>query len=136
MLHAIALGMKAGLSFESAFSLYHSHFSDDLAKACKQAHQTYSSGILSRKDALYNLGMRANNDTIMRFASTIERSLRYGDGAYNTLKALSIEAQDIHVSKIQEKVSKAPVKMLFPTAGLILPAMLLLIMGPVVLEVL
>ena len=31
---------------------------------------------------------------------------------------------------VQERIEKAPVKMLVPTGGLILPAMLLAILGP------
>ena len=36
-------------------------------------------------------------------------------------------------AKMEEKVAKAPVKMLVPTAVLILPAMLIVVMAPVFL---
>ena len=35
---------------------------------------------------------------------------------------------------LEERVAKAPVKMMLPTGTLILPAMLLLVMGPILLE--
>ena len=34
----------------------------------------------------------------------------------------------------QEQVAKAPVKMMVPTGTLILPAMLIMVLGPVLLE--
>lgn len=35
---------------------------------------------------------------------------------------------------MEERISKAPVKMLFPVGILILPAMLIYIMGPILLD--
>ena len=37
-------------------------------------------------------------------------------------------------AQVEERVAKAPVKMMIPTGTLILPAMLLLVLGPVLLE--
>ena len=36
--------------------------------------------------------------------------------------------------RLEERVAKAPVKMMVPTGVLILPAMLMLVLGPVLLE--
>ena len=47
---------------------------------------------------------------------------------------LAQEARREYRALQQEKVAKAPVKMLLPTGALILPAMLLLVMGPIVLD--
>lgn len=38
------------------------------------------------------------------------------------------------IARLEERVAKAPVKMMMPTGALILPAMLLLVLGPVLLE--
>lgn len=40
----------------------------------------------------------------------------------------------MHRAQVEERVAKAPVKMMVPTGTLILPAMLLLVLGPVLLE--
>ena len=50
------------------------------------------------------------------------------------LEALSAEARNQYRAACEEKIAKAPVKMLMPTGALILPAMLLLVMGPILLE--
>ena len=69
-----------------------------------------------------------------RVAESIIRSLRFGTSLAETLSILSAEARSIRKSKIEERVAKAPVKMLVPVGALILPAMLILIMGPVLLD--
>ena len=62
------------------------------------------------------------------------RSLRFGVSLAENLDALAEEARARYRAACEEAIAKAPVKMLIPTCGLILPAMLLLIMGPVLLE--
>ena len=69
-----------------------------------------------------------------RVAESIIRSLRFGTSLAETLSILSAEARSIRKSKIEERVAKAPVKMLVPVGALILPAMLILIMGTVLLD--
>ena len=82
MIDALALGMRAGMSFERAFRSY-----------------------------------------CFRFGSPMNRML----------EALASEARGCYRAKMEEKVAKAPVKMLVPTAVLILPAMLIVVMAPVFL---
>ena len=50
------------------------------------------------------------------------------------LSLLASEARAVRKAKLEEKVAKAPVKMLLPVGTLILPAMLILIMGPIMLD--
>ena len=50
------------------------------------------------------------------------------------LDALSRESSGAYRTKIEERVAKAPIEMLIPTATLILPAMLIVILGPVLLD--
>ena len=44
------------------------------------------------------------------------------------------QARAARKAQVEERVAKAPVKMMIPTGTLILPAMLLLVLGPVLLE--
>ena len=52
----------------------------------------------------------------------------------DNLGLLAVEARAIRKAKLEEQVAKAPVKMLLPVGALILPAMLILIMGPIMLD--
>lgn len=134
MLDAVALGMRSGLSFESALKLYASRFDDELALSCRRACQEWESGLVERDDALKAMADRYDVASLSRFVSNVVRALRFGSPMGRMLKALSDEARSCYRARMEERVAKAPVKMLAPTAGLILPAMLILMMGPVALE--
>ena len=64
----------------------------------------------------------------------IVRSLRFGSTLAPDLEAAASEARARHRAQVEERVAKAPVKMMVPTGALILPAMLILVLGPVLLE--
>ena len=134
MLDAISLGMRSGLSFESAMRLYGSRFDDRLALACRSACQSWESGLVERDEALRAIAEQFDVPSLSRFVANAQRALKYGSPMGRMLEVLSNEARSCYRAKMEERVAKAPVKMLTPTAGLILPAMLIMMMGPVVLE--
>ncbi len=134
MLDAVALGMRSGLSFESSFWLYASRFEDDLALACRRACQSWESGLVGRDEALRKMAAEFDVPSLSRFVVNVQRALRFGSPIGRILESLASEARSCYRAKMEERVAKAPVKMLMPTAALILPAMLIMVMGPVVLE--
>lgn len=134
MLDVIALGMRSGLSFERAFSIYTQHFNCELSKECYLAQQKWENGILTREEALKNLNSYYSSVLLDRVINNIIRSLRFGSSLVNNLEEASTEARNLYKTKRQEVVSKAPVKMMIPTGTLILPAMLILVLGPILLE--
>ena len=120
-----------GMSFERAFRSYCFRFDDELALLCRQACLKWESGLVSRDDALLELGMRSGVASLERFASNVVRCLRFGSPMNRMLEALASEARGCYRAKMEEP--KLPVKMLMPTAVLILPAMLIVVMAPVFL---
>lgn len=134
MIDALSLGMRAGMSFERAFRSYCFRFDDELACLCRQACLKWESGLVSRDDALLELGTASGVASLERFSSNVVRCLRFGSPMNRMLDSLASEARGCYRAKMEEKVAKAPVKMLVPTAVLILPAMLIVVMAPVLLE--
>jgi tight adherence protein C len=67
-------------------------------------------------------------------ARSLERSHRLGASVRASLKALVTELRAERRSRAEERARRAPVKMLFPLVFLILPAFLLLTVGPVLLS--
>ncbi|MEG1561572.1 MAG: type II secretion system protein, partial [Raoultibacter sp.] len=59
---------------------------------------------------------------------------RFGSSLAQSLEVTSVEARAVHKARREEAVAKAPIKMMIPTGTLILPAMLLLVLGPVLLD--
>lgn len=71
---------------------------------------------------------------LARVIENIVRSLRFGATMADNLEDAAREARSGYKARRQEAVAKAPVKMMVPTGVLILPAMLMLVLGPVLLE--
>ena len=78
MVDAVALGMRAGLSFESAFELYCERFDDVLSRRCRRAHACWESGLVSRDAALRALAEEVDVPVMTRFVGNVIRCLRYG----------------------------------------------------------
>ncbi len=134
MLEVVALGLRSGLSFDRSFQLYSMHFPSSFARSCASAQKSWSLGLRTRDEALRELAQSYRSDQLERTAERIVRSLRFGSALAPDLEAAAAEARARRRSQVEERVAKAPVKMMVPTGSLILPAMLILILGPILLE--
>lgn len=134
MLEVTVLGLRSGLSFDRSFEFYHRYFTGDLSRRAASVQGQWRYGLSTREEGMRALARAYDSALFERVAESIIRSLRFGTSLAETLSILSAEARSIRKSKIEERVAKAPVKMLVPVGALILPAMLILIMGPVLLD--
>lgn len=134
MLEVVSLGLRSGLSFDRSFRLYGTHFDSLFARECASACRAWESGLSTREDALRILASSYDSPLFLRAIETIIRSLRFGSSLSESLEAISRDARIEHRMRVEERVAKVPVKMMIPTGVLILPAMLLLVLGPVLLE--
>lgn len=134
MLEVVALGLRSGLSFDRSFALYAEHFDTRFADECAQAARVWSSGLATREQALRGLAASYDSTLLTRVVENVVRSLRFGASLAEGLESSAAEARAVHRAHVEERVAKAPVKMMVPTGTLILPAMLLLVLGPVLLE--
>ena len=135
MFEVIALGMRVGLGFDQAFALYARGFKTPLAVVCCERFEVWERGLISREDGLRSLAERIELKEFDRFVSLVLRALDYGAPFTHLLHDLAAEARKSHRAQRQEKVAKAPVKMLIPTGALILPAMMMLVIGPIILDI-
>ena len=134
MLEVVALGLRSGMTFDRSFALYGMHFDNDFARSCMKAHRRWSLGLATREEALRDLSDSYDCEQLSRVVDSIVRSLRFGSALAGILEEASAQSRSEYRATLEEKVAKAPVKMMLPTGTLILPAMLLMVMGPVLLE--
>lgn len=134
MAEVVALGLRSGLSFDRAFMLYCEHFDSAFAGDCDRACQQWRLGLVSRESALRGVAEFYDSAMLSRVVESIVRSLRFGTSLAETLEAAAVEARSIHKAEVEERVAKAPVKMLVPVGTLILPAMLVFVLGPVMID--
>jgi tight adherence protein C len=134
LLEVVALCMQAGMGFDQSFALYTERFDTPLARCCREELNIWQKGLESREEGMRRLAERVNTASFRHFCSSVLRALRFGAPMTQLLLDLAREARKEYRAKRQELVAKAPVKMLLPTGALILPAMLLLVMGPIILD--
>ncbi len=134
MLDVIALGMRSGLSFDASLKLYSSHFTTILAHEISLAQCQWESGLERRDEALRCVAASYDSAIFGRVIETMIRSVRFGSSMVSNLEDDAREARSIYRARKEEQIAKAPVKMMIPTSTLILPAMLIVVLGPVLLE--
>ena len=134
MLEVTSLGLRSGLTFERSFALYHEHFPAAFARECASAHREWRLGLATREEALRSLADSYDAPLLNCVVESIVRSLRLGTSLAEALESQAAEARSARLAKREEEAARAPVKMMVPTGALILPAMLLLVLGPVLLE--
>ncbi len=134
MLDVMALGMRSGLSFDRSLELYVGHFDTLLGETFRSAHRQWTCGLVGRDEALRTVADSYDSPLLGRVIENVVRSLRFGASLADNLEDAAREARAGYKARREEQVAKAPVKMMVPTGVLILPAMLMLVLGPVLLE--
>lgn len=134
MIEIVILGLKSGMTFDKALALFHSNFKGSLSTSLALVQGQWTHGFIERSEGLRSVARSYDSPLFERLAENIVRSLRFGTSLASNLSLLSSEARAVRKAKLEEKVAKAPVKMLLPVGTLILPAMLMLVMGPIMLD--
>lgn len=86
------------------------------------------------RESLERVVARTRSPGLAMLARSLERSHRLGASSRGALHALVDELRAERRARAEEGARRAPVKMLFPLVFLILPAFLLLTVGPVLLS--
>jgi len=134
MIDILTLGLQAGLSFDAALSAYVERFDTVLAQELKSMQHSYQLGLCSRRQALHKLCDRVPDDAVMRFIAVVSEALDLGTPLLPTFGTLSFELRRYQKLKLEEQIARAPVKLLVPLGLCVLPAVLILLMGPVLLQ--
>lgn len=133
-IEVICLGLRSGLSFDYALKLYCDCFDSVLARELGIAQREWQAGLRSREEVLRKVASTYDSAVLSRVVDNIVRAMRFGSPLADSLEVLAAEARQSHKAFVEEKVMKAPVKMMLPVGTLILPSMLILVLGPVLLD--
>ena len=130
----VAMGVSSGLSFDAALDLYCGKFNNPLAQQLRTSRIEWQSGLASRQEALAALSKRIDSKALKRFSETSLQAIHHGSPLTDMLARFSRDIRQRRHAAIERQIAKAPVKLLIPTGTCILPAMLILVMGPVLLQ--
>jgi tight adherence protein C len=135
MIDVLALGLSAGLSFDRAFERYLDDFDTVLAKEFRTAQQAWQVGMTSRIRAFEEVAARLQEEAVVRFVAALRQAFTLGTPLTALLENLAFETRRYRKARIEERIAKTPVKLLIPLGACIVPAVLILLMGPVMTQV-
>jgi tight adherence protein C len=124
--------IEAGIGFGSALQLSSRRIRDPLGAELRLTLGEQAMG-LTMNEALQNMLERTNRSTSMRaFVQAIVQGETLGVSIGKTLRDLAVDMRKRRRQAAEEQAQKAPIKLLFPLTFLILPAMMIVILGPAV----
>ena len=130
----VAMGVNAGMSFDASIDLYCSKFKGALAEQLKPARAQWESGIATRGEALCGLADKLESPALRRFAETSSQAISRGAPLAKLLNRFAQDVRRERRNNIEQQVEKAPVKMMLPMGLLMLPALLILVIGPALMQ--
>lgn len=135
-LDLMVVAVEAGLGFDAAMTRV-SNEMEDTAPAIAQEFRLVQLEVAAggdREKALLDMANRTNVDEVASFASVILQSIQFGTSVSDALTTYSSEMRISRELKAQEMANKLPVKMSGVMASLMLPALFLLILGPIAIR--
>lgn len=132
-LDLLTICVEAGLGFDGAMAKVTEKWDNELSLAFSRVLREIQLGKL-RREALRNMADRIGIPEMTSFVAAIIQSEQLG---VSMAKVLRIQSEQMRIKRRQiaeEKAQKAPIKMLFPMAGLIFPSLLILLLGPAAVQ--
>jgi tight adherence protein C len=123
--------VEAGVSLNGALAATVDSISGPLAEELKSALSDIRMG-RSRADALTAMAARTGQPDLMTAIMAIVQAERLGGNIVTVLGELAVEARESRMARVEELAAQLPVKMVFPMALFMLPALIVMIFGPVV----
>ncbi|MDF1542917.1 MAG: type II secretion system F family protein [Anaerosomatales bacterium] len=134
MLDMLTISVEAGLGFDASLTKYLRNSTGPLAEEFSKVLNDINAG-LSRRDALRNLSERAQVPELTTFAMAMVQADVFGISVSKVLHTQSKEMRTKRRQFAEETAQKAPAKMVFPLILFILPATLIVLMGPAVISI-
>ncbi|SMX22052.1 type II secretion system F family protein [Boseongicola aestuarii] len=135
-LDLMQVSVESGLGFDAAMTRV-SNEMETSAPAIAQEFRLVQLEISAggdREKALLDMAKRTNVDEVGSFASVILQSIQFGTSVSEALTTYATEMRISRELKAQEMANKMPVKMSGIMASLMLPALFLLILGPIAIR--
>jgi len=131
MLDMLTISVEAGLGFDAALSKYVKNSRGALSSEFGRALQEVQAGV-SRRDALRRIMDRTQVSELSSFLSAMIQAEMLGTSVAKVLRSQSTEIRLRRRQHAEEEAQKLPVKQIFPVILCILPATMLVVLGPAV----
>jgi tight adherence protein C len=125
----LTISVEAGLAFDAALLHARRSMKGPLSEEIGRMLHEMQLGI-KRSDAMRNLSDRTNVQELRSFVLAMVQADVFGVSVANVLRSQSHELRTKRRQRAEERAMKTPVKLLFPMIVCILPALLVLVVGP------
>jgi tight adherence protein C len=130
----ISIGIEAGMGFDQALISVRRRTKGPLSEEFGIASAEINLG-RSRSEALSHLADRLDMEDLRLFVGAVLESFLSGSSLVDTLR---IQAETVRIrqrQRVQEKVMKAPVKILIPLVFFVFPTLMVVILGPATIRI-
>lgn len=127
----IAISVEAGLGFDAAVQRVSTKIKGDLSMEFERYLLELRVG-KAKREALRNIIWRTGVADLSQFITAIIQADQLGVSITNVLRIQSEQMRMRRRQRAEELAHKAPIKMLFPMAFCIFPAIFVVILGPVI----
>ena len=135
-LDLMQISVESGLGFDAAMTRVGNELekiSPDIAFEFLSVQRQVQAG-RDRAAAMQDMATRTGVETVRSFANVAQQSMQYGTSMAQALTTYSEELRNYREMRAQEMANKLPVKMSAVLASLMLPALIMLTVGPVVIR--
>jgi tight adherence protein C len=89
----------------------------------------------TREKSLRNLALRTGLEELRSFATMLTQADRFGVSIGDSLRVFSEDFRHKRQSRAEEKAAKVPTKMLFPLVLFIFPSIIMVVLGPAIIQI-
>jgi tight adherence protein C len=135
LLDMVSTTVEAGTALNGALAIAVTRMEGPLADEFRMTLSDIRVGV-NRADALTALSRRVNQIDLASVVTALVQTERLGGNVAQVLDELAEEARSRRLNRAEELAAKIPVKMVIPMALFMLPALLVMIFGPVAAQLL
>jgi len=129
-LDMLSVCAAAGLGFDQSLQKISDYWETDLGREFKRTIHEMEMGV-SRSVALTNMSNRLDVDELTSFITIIVQAEAMGMSYADVLHSQALQMRVMRQYRAREMANKLPAKMIIPLAIFIFPAILIVILGPV-----
>ena len=129
--------VEAGLGLDAALTRVAEELQDKstmLAEELQLTNLEIRAGS-SREKALRNLALRTGVDELKSFATMLIQADKFGTSVGESLRVFSEDLRHKRQIRAEEHAAKVPTKMLFPLVMFIFPSVIMVVLGPALIQI-
>ena len=134
MLDMLTISVESGLGFDAAVAKLVTNSEGPLAREFARMLQDIQAG-MAREDAFRGLAERTDVPEINTFVMSMIQADVFGISVSSVLRTQAREMRVKRRQYAEEQAQKAPVKIVFPLILCILPATLIVVVGPAIVSI-